>query len=347
MKPFWLPFLVLALSAPGSAAPSPPKKDDLEAALATIAAHVLADTSSELFFSLRAGDLNDLTAQLQRGPGVESLERKSACLRVQLEVPLVLKRLRDDAVLQRRDGREPITLAPIEPIFWRQVRELVHVQLDPSSQTLRLVGTGVGPALGEEWSIEETGPATRTRNGCDDVGTPAQRTAPSEDELVRALTTLSKTTRPGAQPRADPATLGRVVVGVVGASVVLHSSDEQKARLKRLAKRVRAAGGDLVPILQPQFDEVERDKCLEQAEVISDRMTQLMLAEMQGDPITLPETFGPYVIDRLGQWKPDEHHDLIARGFGPMKGDVWTTERGYPTAKTHFCEQRKAPPIGN
>ena len=340
-------FLVVVLSAnPRSAAASPPAQDDVAAALATIASQLRSQPSDDLLESIRAGDLRDLAAQLQSGTRIASIERKSACLRTQIELPLVLKKLRDAAVTELR-GRPAtsVTLAAIDPMFWDQVRELVHVQVDPTSEALRIVATGVGAASGEEWIISATGPATRTKRGCEEAGAPDQTAAPSEEEIVRALATLSKTIRPTAKPRADLTTLTRVVVGVVGATAVLYSTDEQKARLRLLAKRVRAAGGDLVPILQPQFDEVEQDQCASQTELVSDRLSQLIIADLQGDKLELPETVGHYVIDRLGKWKPDGYHDFIARGTGPMKGDVWTTERGYPTSKTDFCSTRKAPSI--
>ena len=338
--------VVVIASASVSVAASPTREPDVGAAFATVVSDWLSRPSDDLLSSVRAGDLNDLAAQLGVETATARLQRSSACLRTQVEVPALLKKLRDDA-LTELGGRpaKGVTLAAVEPVLWESVRDVVQVQLDPTSEVLRIVARGVGAAEGEEWTIADTGPATRTRRGCDKDGAPSQSAPPTEDALVRALATLSKTVRPQATRPVDMTTLTRVVLGVVGATDVQYATDAQRSRLKVLAKRVRTAGGDLVPLLQPQFDALEQRHCEGLQEQVSDRLSALLISEMQGDPVHLPETVGSYVIDRLGTWTPTTHHDFIARGTGPMKGDVWTTEHGYPVAKTDFCATRKAPSI--
>lgn len=342
----WCVLVVSVIASPVWAAPSSPEREEVAAALATIVAQWRSQPTDDLLASVRAGDLLDLMEQLALEGASDPLQRRSACLRTQIEMPAVLKKLRDDAVRELHGPpATSVRLTSVEPMLWEQVGDLVQVEVDPTSAALRIVARGIGAASGEEWIITAKGPATRTKRGCDETEAPSPSAAPSEKELVRALATLSKTAGPQAQPRADPTTLTRVVLGVVGATSVAYSNDQQRSQLKRLATRVRDAGGDLVPLLQPEFDAVEQAKCLPRTEAVSDRLSALIIAEMRGDKIRLPEKVGHYVIDRLGEWTPTGHHDFIARGTGPMEGDVWTTERGYGTSKTDFCGTRKAPPI--
>lgn len=177
------------------------------------------------------------------------------------------------------------------------------------------------------------------RAGVDDCGAVTARpTKPSDGEIAQALATLGTS--------ANNETFLRVVTEVVGFTSLRDAGPEDERRLVKLLARVKAAGTDLMPRFQPALDDIELQACEVQREAVRDRLSALIIEDLQSDKTPRAGAVRGvknYTIERL---VTEFETTFIARGTGPMKGDVVSTETGHPTVTTNGCANKRGPPLG-
>ncbi len=165
-------------------------------------------------------------------------------------------------------------------------------------------------------------------------------TRPSDDALARALATLGKASH------LDKNTLARVVMEALGFTSLKYARQEDELRLAGLLARVKLAGTDLRPLFQPELNSIENEACDLGRIEVWDRLQQLIIEDTM---MTSPPRSGAvrgvknYTIESKVS---GVQVTFIARGSGPMKGDVLSTERGYATVTTDACATKRGPPLG-
>ncbi|MGV3623264.1 MAG: hypothetical protein ACO1OB_20760 [Archangium sp.] len=147
--------------------------------------------------------------------------------------------------------------------------------------------------------------------------------------------------------RVEPETLRRVIAELLGFSSLRSAGPEEERRLAKLLARVKKAGADLMPLFQSSLDEVEQEACDLGRREVRDRLDELILEDLQSD--TPPRSGAvrgvkSYAIEvRV----TGVQATFIARGTGPMKGDVLSTELGHPTVTCDLCATKRGPPLGS
>lgn len=200
------------------------------------------------------------------------------------------------------------------------------------------------PALQRQAECLRDATSGRVPRTCDDLRASNRPTRPTDAELAQALATLGK----ARGPRLSDETLARVITEVLGFTSLRYARVEDERALATLLARIKAAGSDLMPLFQAQLDAIEQESCETMREAVVERLSELNIEAMQNPPpvgthrvASVPN----YVIERRVA-TADGYAVFIARGSGPMKGDVLTTEQGYPTLKTDGCGKKRAPPLG-
>lgn len=209
---------------------------------------------------------------------------------------------------------------------------------------------GVDPSTEPELLQEETclrvtlAPAdergTDPRSACEPPREPTAA-GPTDDALARALAVLGR-----ERARVRPPRLTRAVLETVGLSDLRYADRPGELRLRALLGRVARAGVDLAPLFQPSLDALEQQACAAQRRAALERLDQLYF-----DDLLHPAAPGRRALagppGYVFEVQATETGALfIARGVGPRKGDVLTTERGYAAPTTDFCTKRRGPPLG-
>ncbi len=331
-------FISLLLSTSlALAAPPAPKDEQVAAALAVIVAH--GSTLSEFHADTIVKLLKQTGLEASVPLDVRPLRRRAACFMGNSKVLWALTAVRDAQQARYREYREfAPSLAELKNSDDRQLlqtREYFELTVaEADFKGFRIVATGVGDLEGEEWSITGIGPATHTRTVCD---APPEPTTPvREDDLAHALATLSRS------PRVNRP--GQLFASVVS-DIVGRGTDGalDEARLLMLVARVKAAGGDLRPVMQPVLDRIERSRCLGlQDAAVSELDLLARLYRKRGIVHATPAPLH-YVFSKRVE---GARFTYTATGTGPMKGDVMTVSvEDIVTRDFEYCANKKAPPL--